>query len=269
MRLKNSYIEKCTSPAAILDILGFDVSHAFSCPRRSFLSIRHDRLRGLFAEFLTEVCPNVSTEPALQPISGETFSHRSANTDDGARLDTECLATQTVKGRDSTSPSAHLVNLSSSCRLHSLLFDFGDGFCRKRAGSTIAAFRAIPSIADASLQASIRWNNSCTNNVPALPLGTSNKLLFHCTVSSFALLIASVKDSPSRFPHLKMVQLATSNSVSIGLRGGCPLAHCCRLLTAAATTTPAVITAAARRYCEDQTQLITQTRSPESSPIFH
>ena len=36
---------------------------------------------------MTEVCPNVSTEQALQPISRETFSHRSANTDDGARLD--------------------------------------------------------------------------------------------------------------------------------------------------------------------------------------
>ena len=62
----------------------FSLSHAFSCPRGTFPSIRHDQIRDLFAEFLTEVCPNVSSEPALQPISGETFSHRSANTDDGA-----------------------------------------------------------------------------------------------------------------------------------------------------------------------------------------
>ena len=54
--------------------------------RGHFRSIRLDRIRDLFAEFLTEVCPNVSTEVALQPISRETFSHRSANTDDGARL---------------------------------------------------------------------------------------------------------------------------------------------------------------------------------------
>ena len=37
--------------------------------------------------FLTEVCPNVAIEPALQPLSGETFPLRSANVDDGARLD--------------------------------------------------------------------------------------------------------------------------------------------------------------------------------------
>ena len=55
--------------------------------RGHFRSIRHDQIRDLFAEFLTEVCPNMSTELALQPISQETFIHRSANTDDGARLD--------------------------------------------------------------------------------------------------------------------------------------------------------------------------------------
>ena len=41
--------------------------------RGHFRSIRHDQIRDLFAEFLTEVCPNMSTELALQPISRETF----------------------------------------------------------------------------------------------------------------------------------------------------------------------------------------------------
>ena len=36
---------------------------------------------------LTEVCHNVATEPPLQPLSGETLVARSANTNDGARLD--------------------------------------------------------------------------------------------------------------------------------------------------------------------------------------
>ena len=58
---------------------GEALSVSFSCPRGAFPSTRHDRIRDLFAAFLTEVCPNVSTEPALQPISRETFSHRSAN----------------------------------------------------------------------------------------------------------------------------------------------------------------------------------------------
>ena len=33
------------------------------------------------AQFLTEVCPNVSIEPHLQPLTGEIFSLRSAITD--------------------------------------------------------------------------------------------------------------------------------------------------------------------------------------------
>ena len=56
-------------------------------PKGCLSSIRHNRMRDIVVEFLTEVCPNVSTEPALQPITGETFSHRSTDTDDGARLD--------------------------------------------------------------------------------------------------------------------------------------------------------------------------------------
>ena len=65
----------------------FSVGHALSCPKGAFPSIRHNRIRDLFARFLTEVCPNVSIEPALQPLSGEAFSHRSANVEDAARLD--------------------------------------------------------------------------------------------------------------------------------------------------------------------------------------
>ena len=41
----------------------FSLSHAFSCPKSAFLSIKHNWIRGMLAEFLTEVCPNVSTEP--------------------------------------------------------------------------------------------------------------------------------------------------------------------------------------------------------------
>ena len=63
------------------------MGHALSCPKGAFPSIRHNRIRDLFARFLTEVCPNVSIEPALQPLSGEAFSHRSANVEDAARLD--------------------------------------------------------------------------------------------------------------------------------------------------------------------------------------
>ena len=39
------------------------------------------------AAFLSKICHNVSIEPTLQPLSGEQFHYRSANVEDGARLD--------------------------------------------------------------------------------------------------------------------------------------------------------------------------------------
>ena len=39
------------------------------------------------ATMLTEICHNVATEPLLQPLTGESFVHRSANTEPNARLD--------------------------------------------------------------------------------------------------------------------------------------------------------------------------------------
>ena len=65
----------------------FSISHALSCPKGGFPIIRHNELRDLCAEPLTEVCPSVSIEPHLQPLNGEQLSTRMANTDDGARLD--------------------------------------------------------------------------------------------------------------------------------------------------------------------------------------
>ena len=48
---------------------------------------RHNELRDFTASLLTEVCHNVAIEPKLQPLDGETFQYRSANTDSEARLD--------------------------------------------------------------------------------------------------------------------------------------------------------------------------------------
>ena len=36
---------------------------------------------------LNHVTHSVEVEPSLQPLSGESFQHRSANVEDGARLD--------------------------------------------------------------------------------------------------------------------------------------------------------------------------------------
>ena len=65
----------------------FNVSHALSCPKGAMPIMQHNGIRDIFAQLLTDVCPNVDVEPALQPLSGERFHQRSTNTEDGARLD--------------------------------------------------------------------------------------------------------------------------------------------------------------------------------------
>ena len=52
-----------------------------------FPSLRHNEVRDLTANLLSEVCNNVVTEPHLQPLSGETLQYKTANRDDNARLD--------------------------------------------------------------------------------------------------------------------------------------------------------------------------------------
>ena len=44
-------------------------------------------IRDLTVRLLTEVCPNVETEPALHLLMGETLSLRTSNAEDGACLD--------------------------------------------------------------------------------------------------------------------------------------------------------------------------------------
>lgn len=65
----------------------FSVEHALSCSKGGFPIIRHNEIRDLTANLLTEVCHEVSVEPDLQPITGESLRGASSNTQDGARLD--------------------------------------------------------------------------------------------------------------------------------------------------------------------------------------
>ena len=46
---------------------------------------------------LSGVCNSVGTDPSLQPVTGEQFEHRTANREDGARLD---IVVQSFWGRD-------------------------------------------------------------------------------------------------------------------------------------------------------------------------
>ena len=64
-----------------------ELEHALSCPCGGFPSIRHNEIRDLLADLLTEVCPNVCTEPRLQPLSDERLDHATASTEDNARAD--------------------------------------------------------------------------------------------------------------------------------------------------------------------------------------
>ena len=65
----------------------FSVEHSFTCPNGGFPSLRHNEIRDLTANLLSEVCHDVQVEPNLQPISDEQFCQASLNTEEGALLD--------------------------------------------------------------------------------------------------------------------------------------------------------------------------------------
>jgi hypothetical protein len=66
---------------------GFTVTHAMDCPSGGFPSRRHNMIRDLTGEMLSEVCHGVAIEPTLQPLNGEHLSYATANRDDNARSD--------------------------------------------------------------------------------------------------------------------------------------------------------------------------------------
>ena len=66
----------------------FTVEHAFSCPYAGFSLLCHNDIRDTTACLLCEVCHDgVALEPSLMPLSVERLRHKTANTEDGARLD--------------------------------------------------------------------------------------------------------------------------------------------------------------------------------------
>ena len=54
------------------------------CHMGGIPTIRHNEIRDMTANLLTEICHNVATEPLLQPL---TNAHHTANTDANAHLD--------------------------------------------------------------------------------------------------------------------------------------------------------------------------------------
>ena len=65
----------------------FDVSHALSCKKGGFVTLRHNEIRDITAKLLDEVCVNVRSEPILMALDGEQSQYRTANRSREARLD--------------------------------------------------------------------------------------------------------------------------------------------------------------------------------------
>ena len=63
------------------------VEHALSCARGVFPQIRHNEIRDLTANLLTEVCNDVHIESDLQPVLPGQLSGATVNSHDGTRLD--------------------------------------------------------------------------------------------------------------------------------------------------------------------------------------
>ena len=63
------------------------VEHALTCSVGGYPTLRHNEVRDFTASLLSNVCHNVTVEPHLQPVEGEVFLHKTAITDDNARLD--------------------------------------------------------------------------------------------------------------------------------------------------------------------------------------
>uniref|UniRef100_A0A1X7T4K8 Uncharacterized protein n=1 Tax=Amphimedon queenslandica TaxID=400682 RepID=A0A1X7T4K8_AMPQE len=61
--------------------------NCLNCHLGGFTILRHNGVRDLTARLLNEVCHNVTIEPPLQSLSGETLQPKSAITTDNARLD--------------------------------------------------------------------------------------------------------------------------------------------------------------------------------------
>ena len=65
----------------------FSVDHAMTCSLGGLIIIRHNDICDITANWLSEVCRNVKSEPPLLPLTGENIVPLSANRCDDARAD--------------------------------------------------------------------------------------------------------------------------------------------------------------------------------------
>ena len=64
-----------------------DVQHSLSCKKGGFATLRHNHIKNVTAELLSQVTKHLKIEPVLQSLTDKTFEQRTANTSDAARLD--------------------------------------------------------------------------------------------------------------------------------------------------------------------------------------
>ena len=85
------------------------IEHALGCPNGAFPTVRHNGIKDLTAELMSELCHDVSKESSLQPLSGESLSLRACNRDDGAQLDIKASGFWGGRFQSSFSMSTYLT----------------------------------------------------------------------------------------------------------------------------------------------------------------
>ena len=68
----------------------FDITHALSCKKGGFMTLRHNEVRDITSDLLDEVCVDVRKEPILQEVSNEDIPQK-VNKSKEARLDNNAL----------------------------------------------------------------------------------------------------------------------------------------------------------------------------------
>ena len=65
----------------------FSIEHALSCLKGGYVNQRHNTIRNLFAELLSEISTDVQIEPQLSELTGENLKYKTSNKQNEARLD--------------------------------------------------------------------------------------------------------------------------------------------------------------------------------------
>ena len=106
----------------------FSADHAMTCSFGGFPTVRHNELRDIIAEQISEVC-HVAVEPLLQPLDGETFKAKSTATSQEARSDVRAAGFWTrredaffdVRVFHSNAPSYRQMTFLEACEHHQRL----------------------------------------------------------------------------------------------------------------------------------------------------